>query len=179
MAKILALFAVSAMLVVSIMMLGGVALAIHGDAYIVGGLTTTPSSACIGDTVEFSGSGMPPNTPIAVFLFTEGEGAIIGLIGFTESDGAGNWVLSGVVPAMVERFDDGVSVPTPLGTIDVIAGTEEGTEVAFGTLTIMDCAAPAVTRLPSTGLPVAAGGLAGAGLLASIGLAIRVWRRRE
>jgi hypothetical protein len=146
---------------------------------IVGDATVTPSTGgCIGGTVTITGSGMPANSAVVVAMGMDtATDSYLALLGTPTSDGAGNWSLTAVIPSTVIRESDGVNVATWAGNWEIAALAEDLVSTNLGTLVVRDCAV--ASALPSTGAPVAALGLLGAGLLTSAGVGMRMMRHRK
>ncbi|MBI5870867.1 MAG: hypothetical protein HZB44_07950 [Actinobacteria bacterium] len=146
---------------------------------IVGDATVTPSTGgCVGATVTIAGSGMPANSGVAVAMGMDtATDSYLALLGTPMADAAGNWSLTAVIPSTVIRASDGANVATWAASWEVVAVADDLTSTNMGILVVQDCTV--ASALPSTGAPIAALSLLGAGLLTSAGVGIRMVRSRK
>jgi hypothetical protein len=121
---------------------------------------------------------MPANSAVLVAMGMDtATDSYLALLGTPTADAAGNWTLTAVIPSTVIRASDGVNVATWAGNWDVVALADDLVSTNAGTLVVQDCTV--ASALPSTGAPIAALGLLGAGLLTSAGVGIRMMRSRK
>lgn len=156
-----------------LLLLAGGGIGVAQDGYAVGDISVTPSAgACIGGTATFSGGGAPAGATVFVIMVHSPGEFPAAELGTAIADGAGNWTLTTTVPATGFGGDGQTTNITP-GTYSILASDEAETFLSAGTLEVLSsCGA-----LPSTGVPLAAAGLAGAALVASMGLFVGIRKR--
>ena len=166
---------------------------VQRDGYTFADVNVSPGSACIGQSVTYSGTGAPANSQVMVILLSnlsildaslvqvQASGS---LLGTTTSDGSGNWSLTAAVPSTVELLGGsgggaGTSTPLTPRTWDILAGSSstpvpgltldnnlpDGLYLALGSLTVLDCAVAPAASIPSTGAPLGIMGIFGTAMI--------------
>lgn len=159
------------------------------QAYTYGSVTVSPNSGYYGDAINMSGTGQLPNVTLDAYLSgTDGTQSFYAFLGNPETDAAGNWNLTFLVPATVIDTSSGTAVATmvagwPVGasvTQDAYNDVAGDIVAVYDSYTYLYVLGPRPTSvpLPNTGFPFMQVVL-GAPLMVSGGVGLRIARYRR